>query len=148
MQIVLACTALAAGIFIIDVASLPLGVAAGVAYVAVVLISLLLPRRQYSFIVAGGVSILTILGFLLSEPAGIPWMVVAKQKFTGAGSRQLKSFSISKVSEPAPVNFCSADNDTSSESAQSDTFDFGKLITRRPRSKLAEISWSSDTSRR
>jgi len=79
VQIVLACIALAAGIFIIDVASLPLGVAAGVAYVAVVLISLWLPRWQFSFIAAGGVSILTILGFLLSEPAGIPWMVVANR---------------------------------------------------------------------
>ena len=79
VQIVLACTALAVGIFAIDVASLPLGVAAGVAYVAVVLISLMLPRWQYSYIVAGGVSILTILGFLLSEPAGIPWMVVANR---------------------------------------------------------------------
>ncbi len=79
VQIVLACTAVAVGIFAIDVASLPLGVAAGVAYVAVVLISLMLPRWQYSYIVAGGVSILTILGFLLSEPAGIPWMVVANR---------------------------------------------------------------------
>lgn len=77
--IVLACTALAVGIFAIDVASLPLGVAAGVAYVAVVLISLWLPRWQYSFIAAGGVTVLTILGFLLSEPAGIPWMVVANR---------------------------------------------------------------------
>jgi signal transduction histidine kinase len=79
VQIVLACTAVAVSIFAIDVASLPLGVAAGVAYVAVVLISLMLPRWQYSYIVAGGVSILTILGFLLSEPAGIPWMVVANR---------------------------------------------------------------------
>ena len=79
VQIVLACTVLAAGIFVVDVASLPLGVAAGVAYIAVVLISLWLPRWQYSFIAAGGVSILTILGFLLSEPAGIPWMVVANR---------------------------------------------------------------------
>ena len=79
VPIILACIALAAAIFIIDVASLPLGVAAGVAYVGVVLISLWLPRWQSSFIVAGGVSILTILGFLLSEPAGIPWMVVANR---------------------------------------------------------------------
>jgi signal transduction histidine kinase len=76
---VLACILLAAGIFIIDVASLPLGVAAGVAYVAVVLISLYLPRWQYAIAVACGVSILTILGFLWSEPAGIPWMVVANR---------------------------------------------------------------------
>lgn len=79
VQIILACVALAAGIFIIDVASLPLGVAAAVAYVGVVLISLWLPRWQFSFIAAGGVSILTILGYLLSEPAGIPWMVVANR---------------------------------------------------------------------
>jgi signal transduction histidine kinase len=79
LQVLLTCTALAAGIFIVDVASLPLGVAAGVAYVGVVLISLWLPGWHFSFIVAGGVTILTILGFLLSEPAGIPWMAVANR---------------------------------------------------------------------
>jgi signal transduction histidine kinase len=79
LLIVLACSLLAAGIFVIDVTSLPLGVATGVAYVAVVLISLWLPRWQYSLIVAGGVSVLTILGFLFSEPAGIPWMVIANR---------------------------------------------------------------------
>ncbi|MCP5093370.1 MAG: HAMP domain-containing histidine kinase [Gammaproteobacteria bacterium] len=70
---------MAAGIFIVDVASLPLGVAAGVAYVGVVLIALWLSKWQHSLIVAGGVSVLTVLGFLLSEPAGIPWMVVANR---------------------------------------------------------------------
>jgi len=79
VHIVLICTALAAGIFLVDVASLPLGVAAGVAYVGVVLIALWLPKWQHSFIVAGGVSVLTVLGYLLSEPAGIPWMVVANR---------------------------------------------------------------------
>ena len=79
VQIALTCTVLAAGIFIVDIASLPLGVAAGVAYVAVVLIALWLPKWQHSLIVAGGVSVLTVLGFLLSEPAGIPWMVVANR---------------------------------------------------------------------
>lgn len=76
VRIILLCTFLAVGIFLIDVGSLPLGVAAGVPYVAVVLISLWLSRWKYSIIVAGGVSVLTILGFLLSEPAGIPWMVI------------------------------------------------------------------------
>jgi len=79
VQIVLTCTALAAGIFIIDIASLPLGVAAGVAYVAVVVIALWLPKWRHSLMVAGGVSVLTVLGFFLSEPAGIPWMVVANR---------------------------------------------------------------------
>lgn len=77
--IVLACSLLATGIFIIDIASLPLGVAAGVAYVGVVLISLCLPRWQYAIVVAVGVSVLTILGFFWSEPAGIPWMVAANR---------------------------------------------------------------------
>jgi signal transduction histidine kinase len=77
--ITLGCSLLAAGIFIIDIASLPLGVAAGIAYVAVVLASLWLPKWQYAIVVAGGVSILTVLGFLWSEPAGIPWMVVANR---------------------------------------------------------------------
>lgn len=69
----------AAGIFVIDVASLPLGVAAGVAYVAVVLVSLWLSQWKSALFVAGGVSILTILGFVLSEPAGIPWMVITNR---------------------------------------------------------------------
>jgi len=78
-QIIVVCAALAAGIFAIDVASLPLGVAAGVPYVAVVLVSLWLSRWKSSLLVAGGVSILTILGYLLSEPGGIPWVVVANR---------------------------------------------------------------------
>ncbi len=77
--IALGCGLSATGIFIIDIASLPLGVAAGVAYVSVVLISLWLPRWHYAIFVAGTVSILTILGYLWSEPAGIPWMVVANR---------------------------------------------------------------------
>ena len=77
--ILLGCSLLAAAIFIIDIASLPLGVAAGTAYVAVVLVSLWLPRWQYAIVIAGSVSILTILGFLWSEPAGIPWMVIANR---------------------------------------------------------------------
>ena len=73
------CVALAAGIFIVDVASLPLGVAAGVFYVGVVVISLWLPKWQHIFIVAGGVSVLTAAGFLMSEPAGVLWMVIANR---------------------------------------------------------------------
>ena len=76
VQIILVCATLAAVIFAVDIASLPLGVAAGVAYVAVVLISLWLSRWQLSIAVAGGVSVLTIIGFLFSEPAGVPWMVI------------------------------------------------------------------------
>jgi len=79
VRIVLICAVLATGIFIVDITSLPLGVAAGVAYVGVVLIALWLPKLQHTFIVAGGVSVLTVLGYILSEPAGIPWMVTANR---------------------------------------------------------------------
>lgn len=79
VQIVLLCMVLAIGIFIVDIASLPLGVAAGVAYVAVVLISLWLSQWYFSLLVAGVVSALTIFGFLYSEPAGVTWMVVTNR---------------------------------------------------------------------
>jgi len=78
-QIILICTAFAAAIFVVDIASLPLGVAAGVAYVAVVLVALWLSQWKSVLIVAGGVSILTIVGYLLSEPGGIPWIVVTNR---------------------------------------------------------------------
>jgi len=79
VYIALICTVLAAGIFIVDILSLPLGVAAGVAYVGVVFIALWLPKWQHTFLVASGVSVLTAIGFLMSEPAGIPWMVTANR---------------------------------------------------------------------
>jgi signal transduction histidine kinase len=79
VRIALICAALAAAIFVVDIQLLPLGVAAGVAYAGVVFIALWLPSWQQTFVVAGGVSILTVLGFILSEPAGMPWMVVANR---------------------------------------------------------------------
>ena len=79
LRIALICAVLAVAIFIVDIRLLPLGVAAGVAYAGVVFIALWLPNWQHTFIVAGGVSLLTVLGFLMSEPAGIPWMVVANR---------------------------------------------------------------------
>ncbi len=78
-QIILICTAFAAAIFVVDIASLPLGVAAGVAYVAVVLVALWLSQWKSVLIVAAGVSVLTIAGYLLSEPGGIPWIVVTNR---------------------------------------------------------------------
>lgn len=79
VQIVLLCLVLASGIFIVDIASLPLGVAAGVAYVAVVLISLWLSQWYFSLFVAVMVSALTIFGFVYSEPSGVPWMVITNR---------------------------------------------------------------------
>ena len=78
-QITIIWVALALGVFLIDVTVLPLGVAAGVAYVPAVLAALFYRKPHYVYLVAAATSILTIVGFGLSKPAGIPWMVVANR---------------------------------------------------------------------
>jgi len=78
-HIYLVCGVIALVVFVVDVASLPLGVAAGVAYVPAVLVALRLPHWQQTFMVAGAVSILTVVGFLLGEPAPVLWMVLANR---------------------------------------------------------------------
>ena len=77
LWLTVACILLAAGIFAFDTLLLPLGVAGGVPYVAVVLISLWFPRGQDVLYIAIAVSALTILGYFWSEPAGTLWMVLA-----------------------------------------------------------------------
>lgn len=79
VQISMICAAIAAVVFVIDIASLPLGVAAGVAYVPAVLVALWFPKWQHTFVVAGVTSILTMLGFLLSEPTNTLWVVMANR---------------------------------------------------------------------
>ena len=58
---------------------IPLGVAGGVPYVAVVLLSLWSPDTRLPVRVAIGCSILTGLGFVLSPAGGIMWMVFANR---------------------------------------------------------------------
>ncbi len=57
----------------------PLGVAAGVPYIAVVLLGIWLLRPQHVVGLAIAASLLTVLGFLLSPMGGIPWMVLANR---------------------------------------------------------------------
>jgi len=78
-HIFLICGAIALVVFVIDVASLPLGVAAGVAYVPAVLVALRLPHWQQTFLVAGIASILTVVGFLMGKPAAVLWIVLANR---------------------------------------------------------------------
>jgi PAS domain S-box-containing protein len=66
---------LAVGVFALDL-SLPLGVAGGVPYVALVLVSLWFPQRKYTLVAAAAGSILTLLGFALSPSGGVLWMVI------------------------------------------------------------------------
>ena len=68
-RVLLACLLLAAGVFAFDI-FVPLGVAGAVPYVAVVLVSLGLPRRRQTFAIAALCSVLTVLGIAFSLPSG------------------------------------------------------------------------------
>ena len=70
--------ALAAGGFAFDL-SLPLGVAGGIPYVALVLVGLWGPWRRYIFVLAALASALTVLGYFLSPAGGEHWMVLVNR---------------------------------------------------------------------
>jgi PAS domain S-box-containing protein len=70
--------ALAVVIFLTDL-SLPLGVAGGVPYVALVLVGWWFPHRSYIFVLAAVSSVLTVAGYLFSPEDGIPWVVLTNR---------------------------------------------------------------------
>ena len=65
-------------IFVFDV-SLPLGVAGGIPYVALVLIGLWSPWPPYILMLASIGTVLTVAGYALSPPGGEAWMVIANR---------------------------------------------------------------------
>ena len=69
---------LAAAIFLFDLSE-PLGVAAGVPYVALVLTGWWFHRRSDIFVLAAVASVLTAAGYLLSPEGGISWMVATNR---------------------------------------------------------------------
>jgi PAS domain S-box-containing protein len=70
--------AVATTVFFVDL-SMPLGVAGGVPYVALVLLAAWSPRHRSIFILAAIGTALTILGYFLSPPGGIPWVVLTNR---------------------------------------------------------------------
>ncbi|MBI4389117.1 MAG: PAS domain S-box protein [Nitrospinae bacterium] len=66
------------GIFIVDL-SIPLGVAAAVPYIAVVLFGLKFSKRETIIYFASLASILTLLGYFFSPPGGELWKVFANR---------------------------------------------------------------------
>lgn len=62
-------------IFIIDLA-IPLGVAGGVPYITVILLSLWSPSHKSTFLIAMVCSVLTVYGFFYSPPGGEMWKVL------------------------------------------------------------------------
>lgn len=69
---------ISAGILLLDL-SIPLGVAGGVPYAAVVLLSLWSPRKRLTLEVAALATILTALGFVFSPSGGVLWQVVTNR---------------------------------------------------------------------
>lgn len=69
------CIFLSALIFAVDLFT-PLGVAAGVLYVAVVLVSLWVPKRNFTLWVSLASSVLTIIGLFYSPQGGEMWKVL------------------------------------------------------------------------
>ena len=69
------CLALSCVIFIGDI-MLPLGVAGGVPYVAVVLLAVWAASQRFVYIIAGLASVLTVAGYLLSPEGGVLWVVL------------------------------------------------------------------------
>lgn len=59
--------------------SLPLGVAGGVPYVALVLLGIWFPQRRHIFMLAGVGSALTLVGYFLSPLGGVFWVVIANR---------------------------------------------------------------------
>ncbi len=71
--------ALIAGAVLFFDLSLPLGVAAGVPYIALVLLGVWFPKIGPVIALAAIGTALTIFGYVMSEPGGIPWMVLANR---------------------------------------------------------------------
>jgi hypothetical protein len=78
MSLHLACGVLMAAFFLADLA-MPLGVAMGVPYVAVVLASLWSPEKRFTVLVAAFSSFFVIIAFLYKPPAGELWKVLCNR---------------------------------------------------------------------
>jgi hypothetical protein len=74
-KIIVLCLILSVAIFIIDTL-IPLGVAGGVPYILVVLISLWSSRINLPLYMAIGGSVLTVIGYYSSPPGGELWQVL------------------------------------------------------------------------
>jgi len=72
------CGLLTVIILITDLA-IPLGVAGGVPYIAVILLSLWSPQKKITVIVSVICSVLTIAGFFFSPPGGEMWKVLSNR---------------------------------------------------------------------
>jgi hypothetical protein len=77
-KVIIVCLLIAAAIFALD-SLFPLGVAGGVPYILVVLLSLSARRKRLPVYMAVGVSLLTIAGFYSSPDGGELWKVLTNR---------------------------------------------------------------------
>lgn len=79
--------ALLAGVFLLIDLNIPLGVAAGVPYVTVILVSLASNKQSTTFIWAVICTLLTLVGFYMSPVGGELWKVTSNRgsPFTQSG---------------------------------------------------------------
>lgn len=77
---------LTVAIFLLDLL-FPVGIAAGVPYVSVVLLTLWISSRRYRYLTATGVTLLTVIGFFIPYPEGAAFWI-------GLGNRVIAVFVI------------------------------------------------------
>lgn len=78
MKVILLCFGVAIGIMVLDL-FVPLGVAAGVPYVLVILLSLWSPGRRLPIYMAMLTSCFVIVGFYFSPQGGAQWQVISNR---------------------------------------------------------------------
>lgn len=79
-KVIILAVAVAATVFMLDI-MLPLGIAGGVPYVALVLVGWWFPKRQAIFSLAVISSLLTVIGYFLSPEGGIPSVVITNRAY-------------------------------------------------------------------
>lgn len=78
VKLIITCAAIAAAVFTFDLMT-PLGIAAGVPYVALVLAGASLPKPRHIYLLATLGTVLTIIGYIVSPDGGTQWVVLTNR---------------------------------------------------------------------
>lgn len=78
LKVIAICVVIATSIFAFDL-SLPLGVAGGAPYVALVLMGVWFSKYQHIYFLAALGSVLTIIGYFMSPSGGVHWVVLSNR---------------------------------------------------------------------
>lgn len=80
LKVITIAVTIAATVYALDL-SMPLGVAGGVPYVALVFVGWWFPQRRTIFLLAVISSVLTVAGYYFSPEGGIPWVVLTNRAY-------------------------------------------------------------------